>query len=59
VTPIGPFGPSVVIPGGNQMTFVVPSGLAGFNILLQALTLSPAAANGVYAASDGHEIRFQ
>ena len=59
ITPVGPFGAPVVIPGGNQMSFVVPPGLAGYSLLMQSLTLSVTATNGIYAATDAHEIRFQ
>jgi hypothetical protein len=58
-TPQGPFGPSVVIPGGTELQFVVPQGLAGYSITLQAVVLGVTANNGIYAATDAHEIRFQ
>ncbi len=58
VTPIGPLGSPVVVPGGVTMSFLVPPGLAGGSVLLQALTLSTNSANSVYTTTDAHEIRF-
>ena len=56
-TPIG----SPVIPAGGASTFYqVPAGLSGsgLSFMLQGFPLSPAAANGVFAISDAHEIQF-
>lgn len=45
--------------GGTSSYFTTPGGLAGTSAMLQAICISPNAANTVYAASDAHEIRFQ
>ncbi|MFN3243126.1 MAG: hypothetical protein ACE37K_16620 [Planctomycetota bacterium] len=55
----------VVVPaaqGGNPFSLVVPPGLAASSLMLQAVALSPANApspNGVYHATEAHEIRVQ
>lgn len=36
----------------------VPAGLAGQSLMLQGVAVSASAANGFFAASDGHELRF-
>jgi len=38
---------------------VAPTGLPGLSVMMQGLIIHPAAGNGLYAASDAHEIRFQ
>jgi hypothetical protein len=55
----GPFG-SLQLPAAGITTggYVVPSGLEGMSFMLQAFSLSPLAANGIVAMSDGNEIQF-
>lgn len=51
---------TVVIPGtGNTYAYLIPSGLAGYSVILQALAVSPFASNGFFAITDGHEIQMQ
>lgn len=55
----------VVIPaiyGGNVYSVTIPAGLAGVSLMLQGIALAPASApspNGIYLATDGHEIQLQ
>lgn len=51
-------GFQVVAPGGSTFAFNIPVSVAGQSCILQSLALSPFAANGFFALSDGHEIRF-
>jgi hypothetical protein len=49
--------------GGTNYAVQIPPGLAGYSILLQAFavpapgTTTPPLANGLFAGSEGHEIR--
>ena len=53
-------GQPVINPnGGTSAYFFAPTGLAGTSVMVQAVVISPSAANSVYAASDAHEIRLQ
>ncbi|MGE3173478.1 MAG: hypothetical protein AB7O97_12710 [Planctomycetota bacterium] len=52
-------GPVSIGPNGSSSFFVTPPGLTGLSLMVQGLTISPSANNGVYAATDGHEIAFQ
>lgn len=54
-----PFGPLLLPPGGLTFNVAIPAGLFGNSLMLQALSLSSTAINGVFAATDGHEIAFQ
>jgi hypothetical protein len=56
-----PFGPELLPPGGVWTSFVVPPGLSGNSVLFQGAIVTfqaPLAANGLYASTDGHEIRI-
>ncbi|MFG0317745.1 MAG: plastocyanin/azurin family copper-binding protein [Planctomycetota bacterium JB042] len=56
----GAFGwPLVVPPGGVSFGLVVPPVAAGTSIMLQAAALSANTHNGVFAATDGHELQLQ
>lgn len=45
---------------GTAMTaFVVPPGLSGFVVRLQALAITPGARNGIFAATDAPDFIFQ
>lgn len=56
------FGCPAVLPGGTNMNFLVPPGATGFIVVLQAAVVPipgfgiPIPANGLFAASDGHQI---
>jgi hypothetical protein len=52
----GIFGPPVVFPGGTVEQALIPSGGAGISVMIQALALDSSAANGFFAATNGHEI---
>ena len=55
-----PIGSPVIAPGvGDSSFFVMPPGLSGISLMLQAFPFSSAALNTVFAASDGHEIQLQ
>lgn len=57
-------GCPVVQPGGTNLSFQIPPGLAQYSILLQAFALpapgttTPPLVNGLFAGSEGHEIRI-
>lgn len=52
-----PFAP--VLPyGGATLSFITPPGLQGTSLMVQGVSLSPIAANGAYASTHGHELRF-
>ncbi len=51
-------GPLPLGPLPANWTFPVPSGFAGVSLMLQPIALDPAAANGLFAAGDAHEIRL-
>ena len=48
----------VLPPTGMTLPFVVPSNLAGISFNLQAVTVTPIAANGFFASTDAHELRI-
>lgn len=55
------FGCASVLPGGTVINFPVPPGLTGTTVLIQAFALPQPGlgtppANGVFAASDAHEL---
>ncbi|MBK8976872.1 MAG: hypothetical protein IPM29_13215 [Planctomycetes bacterium] len=55
-----PIGGPVIAPGtGSSSWFVAPAGMAGTSVMLQTLVVTPAANNGMFAISDGHEIQLQ
>lgn len=54
-----PLGPPLIGPNGSSSFFTAPVGLPGVSVMTQAICIGPTAANGIYAASDAHEIRFQ
>jgi hypothetical protein len=54
-----PLGPPLIGPNGSSNYFIAPAGLPGVSVVAQAICIGPTAANGIYAASDAHEIRFQ
>ncbi len=58
----GGFGCPVILPGGTNYNLQIPAGLTNVSIMLQALTFalpgSATPANGVFAATDAHEIRI-
>ncbi|MEE2712969.1 MAG: lamin tail domain-containing protein [Planctomycetota bacterium] len=45
--------------GGTTVSYVLPMGLTGQSIILQAAAVGSAAANGNYASTDAHEIQMQ
>jgi hypothetical protein len=45
--------------GGFAFALAVPPGLAGANARFQGLAITAAAANGLYAASDAHDLIFR
>lgn len=50
----------VVLPGaGTTWTVTMPTGLAGSNIMLQAVAITTTATNGLFASSDGHKIQIR
>lgn len=55
-----PIGSPVIGPNGGSSTFlVVPQGMPpGLSVMLQGLVIDPSTANTIYAATDGHELRF-
>jgi hypothetical protein len=55
-----PFLGPIVPPGtGSSTYYVVPAGGAGFSVIFQAVSFSPASNNSLFAATDGHEIQIQ
>ena len=54
-----PFSGPVIVPGGSSSFFVLPAGLGGSSIMLQALVVTNSSANGLFALSDAHEIQLQ
>ena len=53
-------GPPLIGPnGGSSSFFVTPMGLSGSSVMVQGLVINPLVANGLYAATDAHEIQFQ
>ncbi len=59
LNPLGPLPPPPIFPGGNLHTYLIPPGLGGLDLMLQALVLTPNSGNGFLAASDGKVISFQ
>jgi hypothetical protein len=58
----GPLGPVLLPPGGVTLVFSVPPGLTGASAIFQGAVITwtpPSASNGLYAATDGHEINIQ
>ena len=55
---MGTIGAPLLGPNGVSHYYQMPGGLSGFSFMIQAYPFSPAAANGVFAISDAHEIRF-
>jgi predicted outer membrane repeat protein len=54
-----PFGQLALPPAGFGLGYVAPPFLAGFTLRMQAAVVAPAqAANGIFATTDAHEIRF-
>lgn len=53
-----PLGPALLPPGGIDLLFNIPPGLAGNSLMLQALTVTNTASNGFFAASNAKELRF-
>ena len=53
-----PFGPPTLHPEGDTFAYLVPPGLAGTNVLIQAGASSMIANNGFFAATDAHWIAF-
>ncbi len=47
------------ITGGFTWGFNVPMTYPGFSLMLQGFAVSPLAANGFFAATEGHELRFE
>ena len=43
---------------GASWTVGIPPGLSGNSIMLQVVALDTSASNGLFAASDAHEVRF-
>lgn len=41
-----------------NFAFTAPGGFGGTSLMIQGAVVTPAAANGIFAASDAHEIRF-
>lgn len=54
-----PFGPVLIGPGGVNLSFLLPPGLAPFGIRIQGIISSPFVANGIYASTDAHDIDLQ
>lgn len=48
---------AAIPPGGRLTGFVMPAGLQGIDLLLQAFALTPTAANGIFASTPAHVIR--
>lgn len=54
-SPLGPLGLGT---SGVSLQAIVPAGLAGLEARLQGFTVSLSAANGILAATDAHDLRF-
>ena len=59
VQPILAHGPVVLGPAGATWLWLAPPGFAGLSVQLQVVALDGSAANGLFAASDSHELRLQ
>jgi hypothetical protein len=53
---IGGFLPILSPAPGSSLSFSVPPGLSGTSVMLQAVVAFPAAPNGLFVASEAHEI---
>ena len=54
-----PLGLVLLPPGGTIVALTVPPGLTGSSCMLQGAIVAPTlAVNGLYAATDAHEIRI-
>ncbi len=51
------FVPYLTTPS-SDLGLITPPGLAGLSLMVQSFVITVGATNGVYAASDAHEIRF-
>lgn len=56
---LGPLTGAVLHPAGLHLAYVLPPQLAGSTIRLQAATASSFAANGLFAATDAHDLVIQ
>ena len=54
-----PMGYTLIAPNGSSTFWRAPAGFPGLALMVQALSISPSAANGIYASADAHEIQFQ
>ncbi len=59
VQPVVAHGPVLLGPNGANWLWVAPMGFLGISVQLQAVALDAAAANGLFAASDSHELRVR
>ncbi|MFT7618785.1 MAG: hypothetical protein ACI97A_002432 [Planctomycetota bacterium] len=50
---------STPYPDGTLWGFDVPMSFPGFSLMVQGFAQSPSAANGFFAATQGHELRFR
>ncbi|MFM1873036.1 MAG: Concanavalin A-like lectin/glucanase superfamily, partial [Planctomycetota bacterium] len=57
--PIVAHGPVTLSSAGATWLWPAPPGFAGLSVMLQAVALDPTAANGLFVASDAHELRLQ
>lgn len=54
----GPFASPGLDPDGITITTLVPTGLGGFGVRLQGFAVTPFVSNGLFAASNAHDILF-
>ncbi len=57
--PSSVIGPTLLTPTGLSVGYVIPPGLSGLRLRIQTLIASFSAANGIYAATDAHDVIFQ
>ena len=50
---------NLIGPGGFMFTTVAPAALSGQSVMFQAVALSGTASNGLFAATDAHELQVQ
>lgn len=50
--------PPTPLGGGLTLTGLLPPGLSGFSLVVQGFALTAQAANGIFASTHGHELRF-
>lgn len=55
----GPLGPMILAPSGMDVAFQIPPGLEGTTVRLQGYVISPNAANGVWAGTNGIDLRIE